>query len=118
MLTAAARVATPALAARLGTQSRAIHAPFADDRVPAVPAAGQLGATARALVAAFENAAFSKAQTLAILEAVLAGQGELYTDYQGAQQAVMAADTLIADLQATGGIGSSEARSLRNELDR
>lgn len=118
MLSAAARVAAPGLASRLGTQSRAFHAAFASDRVAAVRAAGQLGATARALAAAFENASFTKAQTLAILEAVLAGQGELYTDYQGAQQAVMAADTLIADLQASGAVGRAEARSLRDELDR
>lgn len=118
MLSAAARVAAPGLAARLVNESRAFHAAFARDRGAAVRAAGQLGATSRALAAAFENAAFTKAQTLAVLEAVLAGQGELYTDYQGAQQAVMAADTLIADLQASGSVGRGEAKALRDELDR
>ena len=118
MLSAAARVAAPGLAGRLSSEARAFHAAFAKDRAAAVRAAGQLGATSRALAAAFENASFSKAQTLSILDAVLAGQGELYTDYQGAQQAVMAADTLIADLQASGGISGGEARSLRDELDR
>ncbi|MFC3712520.1 multiheme c-type cytochrome [Sphingoaurantiacus capsulatus] len=117
MLAAAARIAAPTLAAQLTTQSRAFHAAFASDRATAVRAAGQLGGTARALAAAFENASFSNAQTLSILEAVLA-QGQLYTDYQGAQQAVMAADTLISDLQATGGVGGNAAKLLRGDLDR
>lgn len=117
MLGAAARIAAPQLGAQLSAQSRAFHASFAGDRAGAVRAAGQLGATARALAAAFENASFSKGQTISILEAVLA-QGQLYTDYQGAQQAVMAADTLISDLQASGGIGGNTARGLRGDLDR
>lgn len=118
MLAAAARVAAPGLATRFARESRAFHAAFATDRAGAVRAAGQLGATSRALAAAFENAAFSKAQTVSILEAVLAGQGALYTDYQGAQQAVMAADTLIADLQASGDVSRGEAKALRDDLDR
>lgn len=118
MLQAAARVAAPRLAGQLTTQSRALHAAFAGDRPAATRAAGQLGATARALAAAFENASFTKAQTLSILETVLAGQGDLYTDYQGAQQAVMAADTLISDLQASGGLSRAEARGVRDDLDR
>jgi hypothetical protein len=118
MLSAAARVAAPALATRLGNEARAFHAAFAGDRAAAIRAAGQLGATSRALAAAFENASFSKTQTLSILDTVLAAQSDLYTDYQGAQQAVMAADTLIADLQASGGISRAEAKGLRDELDR
>ena len=117
MLAAAARIAAPQLGAQLTAQSRAFHASFAGDRAGAVRAAGQLGSTARALAAAFENASFSRGQTIAILEAVLA-QGQLYTDYQGAQQAVMAADTLISDLQASGTIGTASARALRGDLDR
>lgn len=117
MLAAAARIAAPELGARLTAQSRGFHSAFAGDRAGAVKAAGALGATARALAAAFANQSFSRGQTLAILEAVLS-QGQLYTDYQGAQQAVMAADTLINDLKASGGIGAGSARDLKRDLDR
>ena len=118
MLSAAARVAAPELGRQLAAQSRAFHASFAGDRAGTIKAAAALAKTSDALAGAFDRARFDKAQTFAMLDAVLIGNAGSYTDYQGGAQAVMAADTLISALVSSRAIDRGTALALRPDLDR
>jgi hypothetical protein len=117
MLSAAAKAAAPQLAAKFEADSRAFHTALAKDRTGAVRAAGQLAATSRQLADAFAARPFSRGETLAIYEALFTGDGaRRLTDYAGAAQAVMAADTLLSALAAEG--DRAAATRARPELDR
>ena len=118
MLGAAARVAAPALADRYDGQARAFHASFGGDRAGAMKAAAALSATADQLATAFATARFGKAQTLAMLDAVLTGAAARYTDYQGGAQAVMAADTLLTALVTARHVDRAAVTAIRPDLDR
>jgi hypothetical protein len=118
MLSAAAKAVAPALAARFETDSAAFHTALAKDRAGSVRAGAQLAGTSRALADAFAAHSFGKAETLAIFDAVLSGQAKRYTDYAGASQAVMAADTLLNALIAQGGVDRAAAARVRPDLDR
>jgi len=119
MLSAAAKVVSPGLAARFETDSRAFHAALAKDRGESIRAAQKLGSTARALADAFAARSFSRGDTLAILDAVIAGDAaRRYTDYSGSAQAVMAADTLISALVSSGQVERGAAAAVRPSLDR
>jgi hypothetical protein len=118
MLAAAARVAAPDLAARFESQSRAFHAAMGGDRAGALRAAAALQASASVLAARFAGFRFTRAQTFAVIEAVLIGNAAAYTDYQGGAQAVMAVDTLLNALVAGGQVDRAAAVALRPDLDR
>lgn len=119
MLSAAAKAAAPALAAKFEADSRAFHTALAKDRGGAGRAAAQLAATSRQLADAFAGRAFSRADTLAIFDALLTGDGaRRVTDYAGAAQAVMAADTLLSALVADGALDRAQAARVRPDLDR
>ncbi len=118
MLSAAAQVAAPDIGKQFDAQSRAFHAALAGDRAGAIKAAAVLARTADALATRFGQASFGKAETFAMLDAVLTGSAARYTDYQGGAQAVMAADTLISALVHSGAIGRDTANALRPDLDR
>jgi hypothetical protein len=119
MLSAAAKVAAPGLASRFESDSRSFHAALANDRAGAIRAAGQLAGSSRALAQAFAGSSFSRGETLAILDAVLAGDGvRRYTDYEGGAQAVMAADTLLNALVAQGQADRGAVARIRPDLDR
>lgn len=119
MLSAAAKVAAPALAQRFEADSRDFHQGLAKNGSVAVQRATKLAATSRALADAFDQRSFSRADALAIFEAVLSGDiAKRYTDFEGATQAVMAADTLLNALVADGAIDRAEANRVRPDLDR
>lgn len=119
MLSAAARVTAPGLAAKFEADSRAFHTALAKDRTGAIRAASQLAGTSRGLATAFAGRSFSRAETLAILDAVLTGEtARRYTDYTGGAQAVMAADTLLTTLAADGQVSRAAIQRLRPDLDR
>lgn len=119
MLSAAAKLASPALAARFEANSRAFHLALAKDRAGAVRAAAQLAGSSRALGDAFAARAFGRADTLAILDAVLTGEiAKRYTDYAGSTQAVMAVDTLLNSLAADRQIDRAALARIRPDLDR
>jgi hypothetical protein len=119
MLSAAAKVAAPGLASRYEADSRAFHMALAKDRTQAIAAAGKLARTAHDLADAFDRAGFSRGDTLAILEAVVGAPGSArYTDYTGSAQAVMAADTLLNSLVASGQVDRGAAARMRPSLDR
>jgi Cytochrome c554 and c-prime len=114
MLAAAARVAAPDVA----RQSRAFHAALGGDRTGAMKAAAALKATAATLAKRFAGTSFDRAQTFALIDAVLVGNAAAYTDYQGGAQAVMAADTLLGALVTAGQVNRGAAQALRPDLDR
>jgi len=119
MLSAAAKVAAPALANRFEEQSRNFHLALGQNGSVSAQRAATLAATSRGLADAFAARSFSRAETLAILEAVLSGEtARRYTDYGGATQAVMAADTLLDALVADGAIDRRAAARVRPDLDR
>ncbi|TAL38551.1 MAG: hypothetical protein EPN98_00060 [Phenylobacterium sp.] len=119
MLSAAAKVVAPGLAARLDADSRAFHAAIARDRAESVRAAAKLAGTARALSDAFAARSFSRAETLAIIDTILQGEiARRYTDYTGSAQAVMAADTLLNSLVSSGQADRGAVARIRPNLDR
>lgn len=118
LLAAAARIAAPPLADRYDQQVRAFHASLAGDRAGALRAAAGLSATVGQLAARFETTRFDRAQTLAMLDAVLVGAAARYTDYQGGAQAVMAADTLLSALVAARHADRAAVTAIRPDLER
>ncbi|HEY0435700.1 MAG TPA: hypothetical protein VGC92_03620, partial [Phenylobacterium sp.] len=119
MLAAAARAASPPLAAKFDADARAFHLALAKDRAAAPRAAAALAATSRQLADAFAARAFTRADTLAIFQALASGEGgRRLTDYAGAAQAVMAADTLLSALVAEGALDRAAAARVRPDLDR
>ena len=119
MLSAAAKVAAPGHSAKFEAESRSFHQALAQNGGVSAQRAAALAATSRGLAAAFEARSFSHADTLAIFQAVLSGEGaRRYTDFAGTSQAVMAADTLLNALVAQGAIDRAAAARIRPDLDR
>lgn len=118
MLSAAARVVAPQLAARFDRDSRAFHAAIARDRASAVAAAQTLRASAHALADAFSAAPMGRQTTFAIIDAV-AGTAlrERFTDYAGSVQAVMATDTLLSALVQQGDVSAGAADEIRGDIN-
>jgi Cytochrome c554 and c-prime len=119
MLSAAAKVAAPALSARFEGEVKSFHQALAQNGAVAGTQAAKLAATSRELANAFNARSFSRADTLAIFQAVLGGDpARRYTDFEGVTQAVMAADTLLSSLVAEGAIDRATAARVRPDLDR
>jgi hypothetical protein len=118
MLSAAVAVAAPDMAGRLNTDSRAFHAAIADNEGAAVAAAARLRGTAQALSARFASAPLGRRETFAIIDAVATTAAARYTDYEGSSQAVMAVDTLLSSLVASGDVPRGTAASIRGDINR
>jgi hypothetical protein len=119
MLSAAAKVAAPALSARFEDESRDFHAALGKTGSAATDQAAKLAETSHRLADTFAARSFSRADTLAIFQTVLTGEAaNRYTDFAGASQAVMAADTLLNALVAQGAIDRAAAAKVRPDLDR
>ncbi|WP_317153997.1 multiheme c-type cytochrome [Sphingopyxis indica] len=119
MLSAASRLASPALAEQLAARSAAFHRAIATDRVSAVTAAARLGETVSALKAAFASRGFSGTDTFALVDAIAAKSvGARFTDYAGSSQAVMGIDTLLGAMVASGRITVGAAAGIRADIDR
>ena len=119
LLSAAARVAAPALAARLDTDMRAFHAAIAVGRPAAVTAGRKLAATC-ALLADRVAAAPSGGDTAFAMIDVLASPTlePRFTDYTGSTQAVMAVDTLLNALVKQGRVTVGAAAGIRANINR
>jgi hypothetical protein len=118
MLSAAARVVSPPLAARFERDSRAFHRAIASDRISAVRAAVALRDSARALGSAFGSAALGRDQTFAIVDAITSTAiSDRFTDYAGSVQAVMATDTLLSALVGGGAVPSERANAIRGDIN-
>lgn len=119
MLSAAARVAAPALAERFDARVRAFHIGMARDRASAVAAARELQATTGELVAAFEGASFGPGSAQRMAQAI-AGEAirSRFTDYEGSVQAVMGVDTLLSAMVSSGQATVGSAASVRADINR
>lgn len=119
MLSAAARIAAPSLAARFDAESKAFHGAIGRDRAGAVAAASKLRATASALADALSGAAFDRGQTFAIIDMIASETiTPRFTDYEGCVQAVMATDTLLNALVNAGQVSGGQASAIRTEINR
>lgn len=119
LLSAAARVAAPSLAARFDTESRAFHAALAKDRQSAAAAAGTLRRTAADLAAAFSALPPSGDLAFAIVERIDSDViAPRFTDYEGSAQAVMGVDTLLNALVKSGRVTVGAAAGIRAHVNR
>ena len=119
MLSAAAKVAAPDMAAKFDADSKAFHAAIAKDRPTAIAAARRLGASAGALADAIGRSAIGRGETFAIIDSIASDAvAPRYTDYQGSAQAVMAIDTLLNALVRQGYVDGGRARGARGAIDR
>lgn len=118
MLSAAAQIAAPALAARFERDSRAFHAALAKDRPATLAAATRLRESAVELANAFAGSGVSRAQTFAIIDAI-AGTAisARFTDYEGSVQAVMGIDTLFSALVNARDVATGTAESIRGDMN-
>ena len=119
LLSAAARVAAPAMAARFDADSRAFHTALAIDRRAAAAAGGKLAATASALANALSVMSGGGDTGFAIVDAI-AGPAisPRFTDYEGSVQAVMAIDTMLNALVKDGRITIGAAAGIRANINR
>ena len=119
LLSAAARVAAPALAGRLDADMRAFHAAIARDRPAAVAAGRKLAATCVLLADRLAQAPGGGDTAFAMVE-VLAGPtlAPRFTDYTGSTQAVMAIDTLLNALVKQGRVTVGAAAGIRANINR
>ena len=119
MLSAAARVASPALADRFDAKVRAFHVAMTHDRGAAVAAAHELSATAGEVTAAFEATSFGADSARRMADAI-AGQAirPRFTDYEGSVQAVMGVDTLLNAMVTNGQATVGSAAAIRGDINR
>lgn len=118
MLSAAAKVLAPALAARFDRDSRTFHQALARDRPAAVAAAANLRESARALGNAFSGASIGRAQIFAIIDTIAGNAvSPRFTDYSGSVQAVMAVDTLLSALVSSGAASEAAANAIRVDIN-
>lgn len=119
LLSAAARIAAPALASELAVRSDAFHHGMMTDRASAVAAAAQLGQTVAKLEDAFAGKGFSGVDAFAVIDEIAKTMiTERLTDYAGSQQAVMGVDTLLNSLVSSGRITVGAAAGIRGDIDR
>lgn len=118
MLSAAARVIAPGLAAQLDRNSRDFHLAIARDRGAAVAAAERLRGTAQALAAAFSTADMNRTTVFAIIDTITSeAVSPRFTDYAGSVQAVMATDTLLSALVHQGEVSEGAANTIRGDIN-
>ena len=118
MLSAAARVAAPSLAARFEADSRAFHQALTRDRASAAAAAVRLRDSARALAEAFAGSNMGRSDAFAIIDTITSDAvSPRFTDYTGSVQAVMATDTLLSALVNSGDIDDGAANAIRVDIN-
>ncbi len=119
LLSAAAKVAAPALAARFDAESRAFHAAIGKDRPSAVAAAATLRRTAADLAAALSALPPSGDLAFAIVDRIDSDViAPRFTDYEGSVQAVMGIDTLLNALVKSGRVTVGAAAGIRAHVNR
>ena len=119
MLSAAARVAAPAQAARFDEKARAFHASMARDRTASIAASRDLLTATVDLRGALANTNFGPGATRQIAQAI-AGEAirPRFTDYEGSVQAVMGIDTLLNALVSNGTVTVGSAAGIRVDINR
>ena len=118
MLSAAARVVAPGLAAQFDRDSRAFHQSMGSGRQAAIAAANRLRGTLRQLAAAFAGADMGRNATFAIIDTITTQAiRDRFTDYAGSVQAVMATDTLLSALVSGGHVPLATANAIRVDIN-
>jgi hypothetical protein len=117
MLSAAAGVVAPGLAARFDNDVRVFHTAMAYNRTGVPAAVQKLHDSAGALASAFSARSFGRTETFAIVDAVATGAAQRYTDYEASAQAVMALDTLLDALVRQGAVERGAAATIRGQID-
>jgi hypothetical protein len=118
MLSAAARVVAPDLGRRFDESSRAFHAAMTKNNGNVRAAADRLKRDAQALAARFSAAPISDAQVFQIIDTITSQAiSARFTDYAGSVQAVMATDTLLSALVATGTVTADQVQAIRADIN-
>ena len=119
MLSAAARVAVPALGQRFDARVRAFHMAMAQGRSAASAAARDLAATTGEVRAALSATSFGGSSTGQLARAI-AGDAirPRFTDYEGSVQAVMGIDTLLSAMVSNGDVPAGSAAGIRDDINR
>lgn len=117
MLLATAKQVAPDQADKLETQIKAFHASMSGNGKQ-LSAMQDLSGTADLLISRIESTNFTKAQTLDILDIVIADTlTRRYTDYVAAEQAVMAVDTLMSSMIAAKQVARADVTGMRKEIN-
>ncbi len=118
MLSAAAKVAAPALAARFERDSRAFHLALTKDRPAAIAAAARLRDSANAVGGALASGGVGRAQVFEIIDTIAGNAvSPRFTDYEGSVQAVMAVDTLLSSLVNGDQADRQAANAIRADIN-
>jgi hypothetical protein len=118
MLSAAAKVAAPALAVRFERDSRAFHQALAKDRSSAIAAAARLRDSANAVGNALASGGVGRGQVFEIIDTIAGNAvSPRFTDYEGSVQAVMAVDTLLSALVNAGQADRQAANAIRADIN-
>ncbi len=121
MLAAAARVVAPRDAAEFDAASSDFHAAMGSSSGNAqrmVAAARRLRQEADDLGRRFAQAPLDRSHIFAIIDAITSRAiSERYTDYAGSVQAVMATDTLLSSLVASGDVSQQSVAGIRGDIN-
>jgi hypothetical protein len=118
MLSAAARVISPAAARRFDESSKNFHNAMAGNQSAVRAAAGRLKASAKELSDLFAANGISDAQVFRIIDTITSQAiSTRFTDYAGSVQAVMATDTLLSALVATGSVSGESIQGIRGDIN-
>lgn len=119
MLSVAAKVGAPGMAARFDADARAFHGALARDRGAAIAAAGRLAQSSLDLARALDGADLPGGMAYAVVDQVASGvTTSRFTDYAGSVQAVMAVDTMLNALVKSGQVTIGAAAGIRGEINR
>ncbi|MCW3849463.1 cytochrome c family protein [Sphingomonas sp. LB-2] len=119
LLSAAAKIAAPGMAARLDADVKAFHQSMGQDRAASIAAARKLAATAQALASTLSGINGTPDLAFAMIDAIAAPAiSGRFTDYQGSVQAVMGVDTLLSALVKQGRISTGAAAGIRGDINR
>lgn len=118
VLAAAAKAFAPSLANDLDARTKAFHASMQGPADARTRAGEALSATLSQLVRAFNAATITAERADSALRAVVdVTQGERYTSYSAAEQAVMAIDSLTRSGADMGGARAARAQRMRSAID-
>lgn len=105
-------------AARFGEQTRALHRATAQGRDATAAAAKRLSAEIRGLLPRVAGTDWDDAAMMPILDSLVgdAERGE-FRDFAAAEQATMAANSVLAAFEAAGAVDAEKAEALRARID-
>lgn len=108
----------PAASGRIAAATRALHQATTQSRDATAAAARALSGEIRALLPKVAAAEFGQAALKPILDSLIAdGDRGEYRDFAAAEQATMAAASVIAAFEATGAVDEAKATALQSRVD-